>query len=618
MIIEKKANGKGKAKGKVILGIAMAAIMLASVFVAMVPTATAVAPWVTVDKVTCGTTLNVPVDYTFTITNNDAFAQTFTINYPVASLTGGWIGTAVPFTTANIAAGGTGTFTLTFTPTLAGDTPINVPVTVTADTSGDATTKTIGCYMTPLTYNGLSNVINVVTPGPPVKPDLGPSNTVLIGQDLDLGTLAPPALKFPTTIKGDPTSDATAGQIFQTDAAGMFDSEAMTVSGTYYVNSTGGTSMASPDTAWATLEVADPTMNLDLRVSGTSVSSITQGTPLQIRFANNLGSNDMVTLRIIDPNGDQIKSTQPPICPSTQKFSKINVRLIYDVYYVAGIDTTDWKVGTYTFQVKTAKTVAAGQGARGLDASSGEKTLAIVKSEIGISADNTTVVEEERVRLTVTGVTGHVITIDSSDWGHTLFPGGLDDNKPYDVTASFADTIDADGKRTYCVEFDETGPYTITVTDITAGKDDTVDITVTEKGKVLVSVSTDKIDYQSGDIMETTITMTNTFNTSKTVTLYWWLTIPQFDYMTVMLVQPFVLPSDYNSSLIIPVSIGEWGDSAFGAVWSVGFFDNENKIVAWDMAGWNYVPSKVAQVKKSPAAIAEEITKEIGRVELPS
>jgi hypothetical protein len=74
----------------------MAAIMVASVMVAMVPTATAVDPGVTVDPVTCGTTLNMPVDYTFTITNNDAFAQTFTVNYPAASLTGGWIGTAVP------------------------------------------------------------------------------------------------------------------------------------------------------------------------------------------------------------------------------------------------------------------------------------------------------------------------------------------------------------------------------------------------------------------------------------------------------------------------------------------------------------------------------------------
>jgi hypothetical protein len=133
--------------------------------------------------------------------------------------------------------------------------------------------------------------------------------------------------------------------------------------------------------------------------------------------------------------------------------------------------------------------------------------------------------------------------------------------------------------------------------------------------KLSVSVSTDKIDYQPRDIMETTITMTNTFNTSKTVTLYWWLTIPQFDYMTIMLSQPFILPPDYNNSLIIPVSIGEWGDSAFGAVWSVGFFDNENKIVAWDMTGWNYVPGAVSE-SKTTEEIAKEIIKEIEGVEL--
>lgn len=62
--------------------------------------------------------------------------------------------------------------------------------------------------------------------------------------------------------------------------------------------------------------------------------------------------------------------------------------------------------------------------------------------------------------------------------------------------------------------------------------------------KLSVSVSTDKTDYHPGDVMEVTITMTNTFNTSKTVTLYWWLTIPQFDYMKVMLAQPYILPPE--------------------------------------------------------------------------
>jgi hypothetical protein len=511
MKIEKKANGKGK--GKAIIGIAMAAIMLASVFVAMVPTATAVAPEVTVDKVTCGTIFNVPVDYTFTITNNDAFAQTFTVDYPVASLTAEWVGTAVPFITANIPAGGTGTFTLMLTPWAAYAPPINVPVTVTSGWSGDATTKTIGC-MTPLTYNGLRNVILAPSgpydPSNPADPNYVPPTAVLIGQDLDLSAL--PAAQLPAVIVGDPTSSATAGQIFQTDATGMFPAAAMTVTGTYHINPTGGTSITPPNPVWGVLGVADPTMNLDLRVGGTSVSSITQGTPLQIRFTNNLDQNDMVTLKIIDPNGNQIKSTTAPV----QKFSKINVLLISQVYGVAGIDTTNWKIGRYTFQVMTDKDVAAGCGARGLDMSSNQKTL-----------------------------------------------------------------------------------------------------TIAEKGKVLVSVSTDKTDYQPGDIMDTTITMTNTFNTSKTVTLYWWLTIPQFDYRTVMLAQPFILPPDYNTSLIIPVPIGKWGNSAFGSVWGVGFFDKENKIIAWDTTGWNYVPTKVAQVEKSPAAIAKEITKEIGRVELP-
>jgi hypothetical protein len=480
MKIEKKAKGKGKAKGKAIIGIAMAAIMLASVFVAMVPTATAVAPGVTVDKVTCGTTVGVDATYTFTITNNDAFADTFMVTYP--ALLAEWISTPWSgYVIAPIAAGGTGTFTLMLTPWAAYAPPINVPVTVTSGWSGDATTKTIGCYMTPLTYNGLRNVIpappGAYDPSNPADPNYIPPTAAIIGQDLDLSALIGVGAVVPATIKGDPTNPATAGEIFTTDAAGMFDAAVMTVPGIYYINPTGGSSTTAPTSCWGVLAVADPTMNLDLRVSGTSVSSITQGTPLQIRFVKNLNANDMVTLKIIDPDGDQIMSTPDPV----QQFSKINVMLIHEVYGVVGIDTTDWMIGTYTFQVKTDEDVVAGNGARGLDAASNEKTLTITKGIITINADQTTVPELKTVRLTVTGVTGHVIRIDSSCWGGTLFPGGLEDNPAADTTATFVDTIDADGKRTYAVEFLDTGAYTITVTDTTTGWTDTVDITVEEK-----------------------------------------------------------------------------------------------------------------------------------------
>jgi hypothetical protein len=228
MKIEKKAKGEGKA----IIRIVMAAIMVASVMVVMLPTATAVAPWLTVDKVTDSTTWPVatPVTYTFTVKNLGAVADTFTLTHTNPD-PANWI--IVPpsgFVSGLIAAGSTWTFTLTLTPLFANAQPISVPVTVTSNTvPADAATKTIGCYMTPLAYNGLRNII-CVAPAPPVPPDLGPSNTVIIGQDLDLSAL--PAAQLPAIIKGDPTSPATAGQIFQTDAAGMFDAASLTVPGT--------------------------------------------------------------------------------------------------------------------------------------------------------------------------------------------------------------------------------------------------------------------------------------------------------------------------------------------------------------------------------------------------
>jgi len=134
-----------------------------------------------------------------------------------------------------------------------------------------------------------------------------------------------------------------------------------------------------------------------------------------------------------------------------------------------------------------------------------------------------------------------------------------------------------------------------------------------------VSVSTDKTAYTPGGTMNVTICLKNPFDTTQNLMFRWWLTIPKFGYMTVIASIPLTLPANYDECFTLPIDIGDWGDSGFGAIWGVGLFDSAtDEIVDYDTSGWNYVPSPTAQGKMMPAEIGKEITKEIGRVELPS
>ena len=321
-------------------------------------------------------------------------------------------------------------------------------------------------------YNGLYHDINLtVNPGEAVP--------VLIGQYLWLHNLSYSG----ATIQGDPTASDVAGEIFTADSDGKFDTTLMTKTGIYYVNQVGGTSTASPTYWEAKLAVTKPLMILKLKPGGDEVSGITEGPILEIDFLTTLDAKDMVSLVIIDPDGNTIKEA------NGQYFDKINVSWIRTQYGVGkGIDTTDWKLGTYTFKVVTEKD--GNYGARGLeDEPSNVKTLTIIISEIGIDADKTSVAELERVKLTVTGVAGNYISITTSDKEHTTFPGGVNNNPAKD-SSGFDDKIDADGVRTYAVELNDTGSYTITVKDFgrdptrspaNLTDDDDVDITVSEK-----------------------------------------------------------------------------------------------------------------------------------------
>ena len=257
----------------------------------------------------------------------------------------------------------------------------------------------------------------------------------------------------------------TEGYLFKSNTTGWFDTSGME-EGMY--NATYGD-------CWELLAVPKPLMDLRLMVGTKEVTGICEGTPLRVDLETNLDKNDCVDLVVRTPEGYLL--TQNPADPN-QKFDDINVSqlLEYDSENESKwINTTGWRLGTYTFSVRTEE-----KNARGLDVCSKERKLVVRGVEINIEAEKWEVVESEKVRLTVTGAAMHNITISSSDPAHTIFPAGYEDNPAYD-TSGFNDTIDEDGQRRYVVYFNDTGAYTISVRDTTAGLYDDVDIEVTEK-----------------------------------------------------------------------------------------------------------------------------------------
>jgi len=174
------------------------------------------------------------------------------------------------------------------------------------------------------------------------------------------------------------------------------------------------------------------------------------------------------------------------------------------------IDTIGWDRGHYTFQVKTKSEYACN-----LEDQSAKKELAVMKGTVQIKADTTEVPELTVVQLKVIGISGHPITVTADPISKNVyFPAGLDDNPMNKDSQWFNDTIDDDGTRTYAVEFNNTGAYTIKVTDNDPNEPDSydiVDITVTDKCVIFGMPSTVVI----GDRFH----VKGTSNTGQTVTI---------------------------------------------------------------------------------------------------
>jgi len=324
---------------------------------------------------------------------------------------------------------------------------------------------------------------NVITPGS--------SQKVLLGQDLEFVGFA----TTPTVYRYESGDQANTYEATVDGGRYFLYNVNWPTTGAYYVNVVS----ENPIVCEAPLSYEDPDMPLRLKVMDNEVTSLFVGTPLHVDVGGiDLFDADRVDLEIIGPDG-QISEK------NGVSFRNITVSTLKTF---TALDTTGFKVGHYTFQVKTKPDYACG-----LNDQSVKKVLNIIKSELTITAATTEVPELEIVSLTVTGVAGNNITMEiETSSPNAYFPRGIDDNPRTETTRKFFSIIDDDGTMNYAVEFNDTGYYRIRVSETAdLATYDTVEISVTDREVIFDLPATITIGNR--------FTIKGTANTGDTVTV---------------------------------------------------------------------------------------------------
>ena len=136
-----------------------------------------------------------------------------------------------------------------------------------------------------------------------------------------------------------------------------------------------------------------------------------------------------------------------------------------------------------------------------------------------------------------------------------------------------------------------------------------------------VSISTDKKEYQPRDIMNITIRLENPTENAQQVIFAWYLILPDYGYWQKIMFTETTLPQGFDESFSIPLHIGYWAPIGFNASWYVALLNlTTYETIREDTADWKYAPRKMSYDGTMPteAEIADEITKEIVEIELPS
>ena len=299
--------------------------------------------------------------------------------------------------------------------------------------------------------------------------DEGPF-TVIIGETLRIYDLEPNSVvTFESTDpdhsfsweaddEGNITQDITSAKVKETG---------------YKVKWTNPDGTLKEESAWVFFD--SPTLDIEIRdTEGEEIESTTRGTPLTIYVDTNLPLDDVVKVKIEDPDGHKKTEATKPIEDLDYETTGFN------------ISTEGWDIGDYKIWLVTVE-----DEARGLDKSSEKKTVTIYKKEITIEAETEEPIVAEKVLFTVRAPpytefefeTSHPEDVEMTDLEKN--PTKVSDwtIRKYDETnGTFRGKTDEDAIYKFVMKFKEDRTYTLEVSyyDATEDKtyDDDVDIDV--------------------------------------------------------------------------------------------------------------------------------------------
>ena len=129
-----------------------------------------------------------------------------------------------------------------------------------------------------------------------------------------------------------------------------------------------------------------------------------------------------------------------------------------------------------------------------------------------------------------------------------------------------------------------------------------------------ITITTDKTEYTTGDIILANITIANPTEETQHVLFNWWVTVPSKGFYTAPLVtMPMTLPPLYNTTLTYTITVGYWGADNFSAVFCVALTNQTSgKIISSDATFWNYEARGAREAgEKSIESIVSEIKRSL-------